>query len=176
MRIIDAVRFKQGAARTRYDPSDVEERKARAGATVLPGGLIPGQVFPELHKGPINTLYMTNHVQSDQPVPFNAVAFIVPQGYVLKLTKVGLIISDPQVAQSAAIGWKVMIGANRLSYVMDTGADAFFFSHGDIGDPLELEPSNVQAGETVAISITITVPEFCMLTGVIQGALVTVSG
>ena len=119
------------------------------------------------------SLFLVRSRISAAVVPFDLIAYTVPQMTVLTLTKLDVLISDPILAQSVGIGWQVNIDGARVPNIGNTDpiTDDFYFSFGDVGDPLEVEPFNVQNGQTIALQITAAVGEFCILTGMIQGKL-----
>lgn len=83
----------------------------------------------------------------------NLLSYVVPPGLVLKIDKVGITYSNPMVAMSQAVGWRVTVNGNRVPNIVAVTDGYMYSSFGEVNAPLEIAPLWVQSGETVAIQI-----------------------
>jgi hypothetical protein len=106
--------------------------------------------------------------------------FIVPQGRVFTVKKIGFRLTDPFLQGSADFSIDIFVDSQRIPFIDDvSGANAGFnnglgLCFGDIAFPLEIEPLVVNSGSTFSLAITRFDPafdEFVMVTARVVGKL-----
>jgi hypothetical protein len=94
-------------------------------------------------------------------VVYSLVSFTVPSGMVLSLNKIAVTYSNPQVAVSNIVGWRLIVDNAVVSNVGEyTSNRAIYYSMGDLNMPVELHPVWVQSREVVSIEVTVADPLF----------------
>lgn len=110
--------------------------------------------------------------------PVDAVNFLVPPSMVFKLTKIALVFSDPIIAMSDSIGWRITVNNDRVPYITRVPEttiinDYFYGARGSLSEPMKIEPLWIQAGQTVAIRLYIesSHDDHCLIQGNLVGLL-----
>lgn len=118
-------------------------------------------------------VFITNSRGSYAPAPFNIIAFTVPPGNFLEIQKCDVIISDPYIAKTSEIGWRILIDGGLVPNILDQGSanGAFNFSFGDVADPIEFTPFIIQPNQVFQLEIVRGADEYCIVTGILQGQL-----
>lgn len=87
----------------------------------------------------------------------NLVTFTTPNNLVCKITELAVYCSEPGVAMGLGVGWRLTVNGGEVPYVGSNWAvyPYFPFAFGDLGNPVEIEPVWVQAGQTIAIELIV---------------------
>jgi len=101
------------------------------------------------------TNYIVNPADVTFPVvtPIQLLNFRVPIGLVLVVKKIGVTYSNPVVAMTQTVGWRVIVNGHRVPWIFQTTDDYFYTSYGTVSQPLEVEPLVVQSGSLLALEV-----------------------
>jgi hypothetical protein len=101
---------------------------------------------------------LTNSIFNPQDLggavlPTILIQFVVPQGTVFVLRKLGVTYSNPFVAMSRAVGWRVTVNGHRVSWIYNINDEYFYSSFGTVTEPLDIEPLVVGANGRLAVEV-----------------------
>jgi len=133
-----------------------------------------------IHRSPYETVdlvgvYQNNATHGIAPEAVNVVLFQCPNGCVLMVDQLAVFYSDPLVAASIAVGWRLTINGGQAPNVREINTSYFYTGFGDISHPNRIHPLWVQSGQTVALQVNPagTFGEFLTVTCRISGKLFT---
>lgn len=127
-------------ARLQVEAAEAELRaKTRAAAVSL------------VHRGHDEVVDITADINNPTALT-TLVSFSVPAGLVAKFDRLAVIYSEPLVAMSRAVEWRLLVDDGELPHVSPYGYTNF----GSLFIPLRIDPIWVQANSTISI---VVVPE-----------------
>jgi len=104
-------------------------------------------------RGQFDCIDVTDELINPTTTATNAVSFVVPARMVARITKIGLTLSNPLVAMSTAISWRVTIDGRQPPHFRHTTDEYFHHSISGVDRPMEIEPLYVKGGSTVAVEV-----------------------
>ena len=113
-----------------------------------------------LHKGADECLDLDNFIinpvnPAAGTLELELLGYTVPSGLILYIDKVGIVFSSALVPQSRAIGWRVKVSGSRVLNILDPVNERFYYSMGALDEPKEIAPIWIQAGDRIAIVLTL---------------------
>jgi hypothetical protein len=112
-----------------------------------------------IHLSPDTVFDLANYVRNPADpgggvvTPVILLSYLVPSAFILKINKIGITYSNPVVAMSQAVGWRVTINGDRVPNIVQTTDGYMYSSFGEVNSPLEIEPLWVQSNQTIAIEV-----------------------
>ena len=101
--------------------------------------------------------------------PANVVAYTPNTGSVAKVTRISIVFSNPFLAMTGNVGWRVLITGAQPAYMTPYQ----FSSMGNIFEPIGIYPLWVQSNDTIALQVVVaaTFTEHLVVIGRIAGQI-----
>lgn len=111
-----------------------------------------------IHRAPDESIDLIQYYQNVvthgvAPLAVNVVAYVVPNGCVAMIDQIAVFYSDPIVAQSIAIGWRLTINNGQVPNIRDTAFSYIYSGFADLSEPFRIHPVWVQSDQTIALQI-----------------------
>lgn len=109
-----------------------------------------------LHRSPDESIDIMGFYQNDvlhgiPPDAINVIVFTVPDGCVAMIDQIAVYYSDPLVAMSTAIGWRLTIDNGQVSNIKDPILSYMYSGFSDLSAASRVHPVWVQSGQTIAL-------------------------
>lgn len=99
-----------------------------------------------------------NPIAAVPVVAVNVVTYQVPIGMVAVFDQIGITYSDPMVPMTQSVGWQLTINGLQVPNVQQTnpGQEYFWWSAGEVNNPMQMRELWVQQRETIQVQIYAT--------------------
>lgn len=128
-----------------------------------------------LHKGKEEPLDIVDYVQNPNTIiPSYLFNYVVPQGMIAMINRVGVIYSEPIISMTESVGWRLTVNGSSPPNILYGQSNYYWHSLGSLERPMEIEPLWCQSGELIRVEISALAALFnerLCVTGRISGRL-----